>query len=242
MKRRINLIKEFMKRILLILGVLYLFSGCEREHIMTYGNDAYIQFTGKMTDSLEFSFTFYPNKDTIEYPLGVKLVGKPEDREREYKVVVVDDYTTATSKNYILPERCVLEKNEERSELVIKLIKTPDLQTAPVRLTVRLEPTRDFMLGETSHTARIIWINDKISRPDWWNSTIVNSYLGSYSDEKYRLFIEVTGLGYLDSDDTAACRYNALLLKKYLNEKKANDETVYEKDGHTEMTVTVIGG
>jgi hypothetical protein bacD2_19332 len=241
MKRLINLMEEFMKRILLILGMLYLFSGCEREHIMTYGNDAYIQFTGKMADSLEFSFTFYPNRDTIDYGLGVKLVGLPEDREREYKVVVVDDYTTAASGNYILPERCVLGKNEEQCELVVKLVKTPDLQTTPVRLTVRLEPTRDFMLGETSHIARIIWINDKISKPDWWNSVIVNSYLGTYSDEKYRLFIEITGVGYLNPEDAVDCRFNALLLKKHLNEKEANDETVYEKDGHTKMTVTVIG-
>ena len=46
----------------------------------------------------------------------------------------------------------------------------------------------------------------------------------------------------MDPDDAVECRYNALLLKKYLNEKEANDETVYEKDGHTKMTVTVIGG
>ena len=56
------------------------------------------------------------------------------------------------------------------------------------------------------------------------------------------MFIEVTGVGVLDPDDAVDCRLNALILKKYLNEREANDKTVYEDDGYTKMTVTVIGG
>ncbi len=231
-----------MKQVLLILGIFCLFSACEREHIMTYGDDAYVQFTSNVADSVEFSFTFYPNRDTIEYGLDVKLVGHPANKEREYKVVVVEDYTTAASKHYILPERCVVKENEVESKIALRLVKTPDLQATPVRLALRLEPTRDLNVGETSCAARIIWINDKISRPGWWNSAIQNSYLGTYSDKKYRLFIEVTGVGVLDPDDAVDCRLNALILKKYLNEQEAIDKTVYEDDGYTKMTVTVIGG
>ena len=230
-----------MKQVLLILGIYCLFSACEREHIMTYGNDAYVQFTSNVADSVEFSFTFYPNRDTIEYAQDVKLVGNPVERERVYKVVVVEEYTTATSKHYILPERCVVEKNEVVSKIALKLVKTPDLQATPVRLALRLEPTGDLMVGETTCAARIIWINDKISKPSWWNSTIQNSYLGTYSDKKYRLFIEVTGVGVLDPDDAIDCRLNALILKKYLKEQE-NIDIVYEDDGFTKMTVTVIGG
>lgn len=230
-----------MKQVLLILGIYCLFSACEREHIMTYGNDAYVQFTSNVADSVEFSFTFYPNRDTIEYGLDVKLVGHPADRDRVYKVVVVEDYTTASSKHYILPESCVVGKDDVESKVALKLVKTPDLQTTPVRLALRLEPTGDLMVGETTCAARIIWINDKISKPSWWNSTIQNSYLGTYSDKKYRLFIEVTGVGVLDPDDAIDCRLNALILKKYLKEQEDID-IVYEDDGFTKMTVTVIGG
>ena len=231
-----------MKRILLILGIFCFFSACERDHIMKYSDKAYIQFTRSMVDSVEFSFTFHPNKDTVEYALGVKLVGDPVEWDREYRVTVIDDYTTATSNHYILPERWILEKNEISSNVNIKFIRTPDLQTTPVRLAVRLEPTDDLALGQTSCRARILWINDIISKPGWWNSTIVNSYLGSYSDKKYRLFIQVTGIGELDSNDAITCRYNALLLRKYLNEQEELGNTVYEDDDYTKMTVSVIGG
>ncbi|MFR5656918.1 DUF4843 domain-containing protein [Butyricimonas paravirosa] len=209
---------------------------------MKYSDKAYVQFTRSMVDSVEFSFTFYPNKDTVEYALSVKLVGDPVDRDREYRVTVIDDYTTATSNHYILPERWILEKNEISSKVNLKLIRTSDLQTTPVRLAVRLEPTDDLALGQTSCCARILWINDMISRPAWWNSVIENSYLGSYSDKKYRLFIQVTGIGELNSDDAINCRYNALLLRKYLKEQEELDNTVYEEDGYTKMTVSVIGG
>lgn len=231
-----------MKRILLILGIFCFFSACERDNIMKYSDKAYVQFTRSMVDSVEFSFTFYPNKDTVDYALSVKLVGDPVDRDREYRVTVIDDYTTATSNHYILPERWILEKNEISSKVNLKLIRTSDLQTTPVRLAVRLEPTDDLALGQTSCCARILWINDMISRPAWWNSVIENSYLGSYSDKKYRLFIQVTGIGELNSDDAINCRYNALLLRKYLKEQEELDNTVYEEDGYTKMTVSVIGG
>ena len=231
-----------MKRILLILGIFCFFSACERDNIMKYSDKAYVQFTRSMVDSVEFSFTFYPNKDTVEYALSVKLVGDPVDRDREYRVTVIDDYTTATSNHYILPERWILEKNEISSKENLKLIRTSDVQTTPVRLAVRLEPTDDLALGQTSCCARILWINDMISRPAWWNSVIENSYLGSYSDKKYRLFIQVTGIGELNSDDAINCRYNALLLRKYLKEQEELDNTVYEEDGYTKMTVSVIGG
>lgn len=231
-----------MKQILLILGILYLFSACEREHIMTYNSDAYVQFTKSVTDSSEFSFTFYPNKDTVEYGVRVKLVGLPVDREREYKVVVVDDYTTAAPGNYVLPERCVFEKNEVQSVIALKFIKTKNLQTTPVRLALRLEANENFKVGETAYSACIIWMNDKISRPAWWNSTIQNSYLGDYSDKKYRLFIEVTGQGVLDSTDPVACRYHSLIFRNYLKDQEEMGNIVYEDDGYTKMTVSVIGG
>ena len=231
-----------MKRIILILGIFWGLCSCEREHIQSYHGDNYIQFTKLLTDSSVFSFTFYPQHDTIEYGVVVQLVGDPVNRDRYYKMSVSSDYTTAGSDNYLLPTEFVLKKNQTKDTAYIKLIKTADLQSIAKRLTLRLEESSDFQLGSPVNQGYILWINDMISKPAWWNSVIEKSYLGTYSDKKYRLFIEHAGVGVLSSDNPAECRYYTLIFKNWLREKAAANDTVYEDDEFTEMTVALIGG
>ncbi len=57
-----------------------------------------------------YLFSFFRGKEKIIVPLEVSLAGLPLDRDLSYKVAVNEQYTTADSKYFKLPENLVFEK------------------------------------------------------------------------------------------------------------------------------------
>lgn len=216
--------------------------GCSEDEIMTYSDKDYILFSHYMQDSISFSFLPYPTLNEKECKFEVRLIGSPSDRDREYKISVMKEFTDAPEGSYVLPQKSVLKAGEVVDSCVIILKKTAELSKTTRRLTLRLEETPDFALGQSNRLATIINISNKISKPEWWNATIDRTWLGAYSDKKYELFIMVNnGKVTLDLNDTYEIRSCTLKLKNYLKQQAEKGQTVYEEDG-TQMTVAYIGG
>ena len=108
------------------------------------------------------------------------------------------------------------------------------------RIVLRLIDTKQLLCGQINYTIAIIRLNDKITRPDWWDNYIVWDYLGAYTDKKFSLFIEVTGKADLTEASDSDKRVYALQFKYWLQAQKKQGNTVWEDDG-TEMTVPVLG-
>ena len=123
----------------------------------------------------------------------------------------------------------------------ITFIKTAEISTVALRLTLKLEPTADFLLGQTECRSAIIYVSNVVAKPNWWTDNVTRNYLGAYSDKKYRLFIQETGKADIDSDNIEELRYNTIIFKHYLQKKKDANEMVREDDG-TEMTVALVVG
>jgi len=233
-----------MRRYLLYLVLPFFWSimSCSEEDIMTYSEKDYIQFTKYLADSSSFSFLGYPNDDQVSFPVVVKLIGMPSDKDREYKISVMKDYTDAPEGTYILPDKFVLRAGHTTDTCIIILKKTDELKSRSRRLTIRLEETTDLGLGQTDCLANIINISNMTFKPDWWASYIETKWLGTYSDKKYELFIQVNNgkLGFDDPSDANEVRACVLRLKNYLKQMKEQGQTVYEEDG-TEMQVAYMG-
>lgn len=227
---------------ILVLPLLFNLAGCSEDEIMTYSDRDYILFTKYMQDSITFSFLPYPFQDQRECKIEVRLIGSPSDRDREYKISVMKEFTDAPEGSYELPQKCVLKAGEVVDSCVIILKKTPELSQITRKLTVRLEETSDFALGQSNRLATIINISNMISKPDWWNATIERTWLGTYSKKKYELFIMVNnGMVTLNTGNTHEVRSCTLKLKNYLKQQAEKGQTVFEEDG-TEMSVAYIGG
>ena len=234
--------KKYLFYLLFISFFFFNVIGCSEDNIMLYNNKDYILFTRYIQDSVSFSFLSYPNTDEAECKLEVKLIGKPSDKEREYKISVMKDYTDAPETSYILPQKFIMKAGQVVDSFTIVLKKTAELSSVARRLTLCLEESEDFALGQTERLVNIINISNIIFKPEWWNTTIVRTWLGEYSDEKYELFIKVNnGKVDVDINDTNEIRTCTLKLKNYLKQMKEKGQTVYEKDGK-EMTVAYIGG
>lgn len=223
-----------------LLGIMVM--SCSEDDIALYDDLDYIQFSKYFADSSTCSFMAYPTKESLEYPVVVEIVGMPETRDREYKISVVKEYTTAVPETYTLPDKFILRAGQVIDTCWITMHKTKAIGQVAERLTIRLEETSDFKLGQSDCREAIIYISDVLIRPDWWLDTQIEwVYLGSYSDKKYRLMMELTGIVDLDPGNVDQLRSVAILMRNYLEKEKEAGRKVTEEDG-TEMTVAYIGG
>jgi hypothetical protein len=225
-----------------LVGLLCSTSACREDKIILYDDANYIQFTKYLVDSMTCSFLAYPDRNELLFPLVVEVIGFPSEQDREYKLSVLKEYTNAPEANYRLPDNFVMKAGKVIDTCYLTMIRTPQISTRAVRLSVRLEETPTFKVGQTNKAGAIIYISDVIAKPDWWTSTVTDSYLGDYSDKKYRLFIQETGVAEFDSTDILQLRIYTLILKNYLLQEKDAGRTVREDDNNTEMTVAYYGG
>ncbi len=79
-----------------------------------------------------------------------------------------------------------------------------------------------------------------IAQPEWWDATIIKSFLGAYSDLKYIEFIKVSGTGDLTDKTPGEIRSLCLKFKYYLQQREDAGDPVKEADG-ANMTVPVLG-
>jgi hypothetical protein len=216
-------------------------AACKKDNIMLYKGDSYIQFSKNYVDSSLFSFLALPDKDQALTPMPVELIGTPMDKDRTYKIEVVKDLTSAAAANYSIPDSFTLKAGHIIDTAWITVKKTPDITVKPVRLVLQIASSNDLKAGQNDYSVSILYISNVIAKPDWWDEEVTDSYLGDYSDKKYKLFIQVTGLSDLDASDATQLQYYTILFKNYLLREKDAGRTVYEDNG-MEMTVALIGG
>ena len=241
MKKFFNLINTVkMKKYLYIIISLFLVISCEQVQLETFGEQKYVQFVDAYKDSTTLTFVFFPNQTTINYPLEVKLLGRMEDKDINYKLKVVSEGTTAPANMYSIPENQVLHKGNITGLAQIQFIKSPELDIEAYRIEVEIIDSEDAFAGETIHTRKIFWISNLIAQPEWWDATIIKSFMGAYSDLKYIEFIKVSGTGDLTDKTPGEIRSLCLKFKYYLQQREDAGDPVKEADG-ANMTVPVLG-
>lgn len=199
-------------------------TGCEEQQLKTYDGDYFVQFEKKTADSTNFSFMFYPGKDYIDYPIPLQLVGVASDKNMTYRIMVDEKSTSATSQHYSVSEQQTFRAGRYVDTLYVRLNNTDDLKQKKVRLELHIESTPDLKIGKIEQSVAILWISNTVAKPLWWNSDIDTYYLGTYSNKKYELFIQVTGVYDLTGMDASLRRSHALKFKQYLSENPTLDE------------------
>ncbi|MDR3245521.1 MAG: DUF4843 domain-containing protein [Prevotellaceae bacterium] len=233
-----------MKKIILILaGVCLLWlQGCKEDEIDLYSGDHYIRFIKDLTtDSTTVAFLFAPGASELNAPLVVEAAGIAYPVEKEYKISIDRQFTTAVEgRHFRLPDNTTFKAGAMRDTLAIKFLRTEDMATQSFRLVLRVEANESFKLGQLEYQYMVFLVHDKISQPEWWTTAISTSYMGTYSDRKYQYFIEVTGIVDLTGATPSEIRAHALKFKYWLEEQRQKNNTILEENGN-EMTVPVAG-
>lgn len=241
-----------MKKSLIFTMALGLaFAACSEEKVPIYDADNanFVIFTYAEEDSSTFSFSFHPEvaaDGAFELGIPVEIMGMAKDYNREYTVKVDEKRSTAKlGTHFELPEKCVFRAGMYIDTLVVKLYRKAELKDTSLRLVLTLDNSKDFYAGQLEYRTNVVYINDKISKPEWWTSSVTSYFLGYYSDKKYDLIIRVTGQSDWSNFSDGEKRYYALIFKRYLAKEKAEGRTIYEEPDETgfaeEMDVNVLG-
>ena len=227
-----------LRYIFTILAAVSLFASCAKEEIGTYNtltSDRYISFASTKSS---VAFSRYPGETTIEYPVIVNASGYSES-DMEYKISIVADSTTAVATDYSMPTSFVMPGKCVADTFYVQLNYSDKLDTEEMRLTLRLESNENFKEGETKYLMTDILFHNFLVQPTWWTSTVTTRYLGTFSELKYKYFLQVAQVDLSDADNSTI-RHYALIFKAWLAEQDAAGNTIKEANG-TAMTVPAGG-
>lgn len=212
---------------------------CSTDEIEFYEAGRYLYFT-EAPDSISESFFFYPGKEVLDVMLVVRYAGKELEESLAYQLAVDDALTTARKDvDYELLFDRTMKKGQEYDTVHITLKKTDELEHKKILLALKLMANENFKLGprDSVRCPNIIFTSQSI-KPVWWDTKIESSFLGTYSEDKYELFIIITGISDMSEMTANEKRIYSLRLKNYLIDQKNAGHPVM--DGNVEMSVPVL--
>lgn len=207
-------------------------AGCGKSEIDNYGSKDKLWFTQqvqvnkqeiKNVANIVRSFSMYPGSATIEVPFEVNLIGNKADRDRTYKIVVVDTLTTADPSEYEI-KSTILPANSIKGNCVVVLKKSARMATEEVKLTLYMVENEAFEPGYYYGLKVSVKFNDITTQPEWWTADIEKSYFGPFSKAKFDAFYAYSGLNDIAGLEKSDLRKLLLGFKEYIIENNITED------------------
>lgn len=230
-----------MKPLYIILIISSWLVGCSKDAVDQYGDESFVFFVNKGDDTsalklIEYSFAFHPGADKDTIPLLMKLMGKLKEENRPVAVKVDAAHTTALASDYQLPATIHVRGGRAVDTLLLVLNKSDRLKTEKFKIRIALQPNEFFQLGPAANRFVDITFSDMIARPDWWTSVVETNFLDKYSDTKYRLFIEATGIADMTGLAETEQRAYAIIFRDFLARGRENGEEYVDENGQINVS------
>jgi hypothetical protein len=214
---------------------------CSKDSVDEYGDTAFVYLINKNADTssvkpIEYSFAFHPGVDKDTVPLLIKLMGKLKDQNRSIALTVDASQTTAIASDYELPPTMELRAGRAVDTIALVLHKSDRLKTGKFKIRLALQANEYFGLGPIANRFVDITFSDMIARPGWWTSTVVTNFLDKYSDNKYRLFIEATGIADMTGLSETEQRAYAIIFRDFLARGRENGEVYEDENGQINVS------
>lgn len=198
-----------MKKIfysLMFLGGL--FAACQENKMDDFEKDGAIYFQlnatdwNNTTDSVVYSFAGKTETELM-VNLQVNLMGAATDRDREVRISIDKERTTAEEGVHYktLPTSYTLPAGSYSMQIPVTLIGTdPRLEEQMFQLTLKLEPSDDLQLGLSQRTVARIQVSSMLVKPYYWDDYLVY-YWGSYSKVKHETAILLLGINFPETQE-----------------------------------------
>lgn len=166
-------------------------TSCEKEYEVYNADLSAVRFMlGNEPDSLVYSFALMPGilVDTVDVP--VQILGFTSPNDRQVKVEVVKELTTAAEGTHFELLPCRIPAGQIGSIQKVVVHKTADLEQKEVYMALKIVDSPDLVVGPANERNYQIILTDRLTKPSDWLR-----YFGDYSEVKHRFIIEVTGKG-----------------------------------------------
>lgn len=247
--------KTHVLYILLLLGLLY---GCDERGIPVVSDDiAYLSFSEDPTkDSTVLSFVAYPS-GKIEADIVIELRGHLLDEPREYTLSMNKEESTFPEEACVFAEKYVFPAGQTIDTIQVTFLNF-DMNTEweALRLMLKINESEKVKEGDKAYRNALYILSNRIARPTWWTVKNVGyggkldrnlaeeSYLGLYSDDKYKMFLEELakdGVEF-DGEDVTVLRKYSLRVKYRIEEyNNTHDEVMWDTENSCPMSVPVKG-
>lgn len=233
-----------MKRIIIVVAISCWLAGCTKDAVDQYGDINYVYLGNDSTNidsirAIEYSFAFHPGADKDTVPVLVKLVGKLSNQDRPVAIAVEASNTTAITSDYTLGNT-VLRAGRSFDTIYLVLHKSDRLKTQKFKIRLQLDENEHFLPGPPKNRHIDITFSDMIAKPGWWTETVQTNFLGQYSDTKYRLFIEATGIADMTGLTENEQRAYAIIFRDFLARGRENGEVYEDENGMINVSPNLI--
>lgn len=243
---------------MLVWGGIFFFSACQEEGIVVNSNDvSYVGFKKNATvDTTAVCFRFYALEEgadvkVAEVPIEVTVCGKVQHKDLEFTVSIDETLSTLPKSQCVLPERCVIKNGQLLDTIYVKVKSSPDLKDKTKLLVLKVNAGGEVAEGIAVYSRAVVAVTDRLFKPDWWAfcdiydgelSSVDYYYLGFYSEEKYKMFLEELQKDNVifDGKDRQVLRKYSLRLKYRL--KELSDAGTPARDENGELITVPIGG
>ena len=188
--------------ILSVMSLTGLLSSCEKD-IDTYQDDPRLYFFERANDVLQtrintksFSFVALPANivtDTIR--LKVKTMGLATNYDRLLRGAAINTGTTATEGVHYAFLDGTIKAGQVEGLLPVVLYRTADIRNSTLTLNLTIAQNENFKPGVIEdHMFTLRWSDDVVKPANWDGIISLTFYFGTYSKEKFRFIIGVTGI------------------------------------------------
>ena len=189
-------------KILYVIGFWCILSvACQENEMTDFENDGAVYFQLNTTDWTEVADSIvysFAGKDVTEYTvnLQVDLMGMAVDRDREVRLAIDPELTTAEEGLHYraLETSYVLPAGAYTMQIPVTILGTdPRMENQAFQLAIRLEPSADLGLGLSQRTLARIQFSAMLTKPYYWDATYA---WGEYSKVKHEKMIEMFGIDF----------------------------------------------
>lgn len=188
--------------ILSISTALMLLTACKKAEELRYQEDPRIYFSKFVVnaDSTIYSFAVQPATKTFDtVRMTMRIMGSAVDHDREINLQVDDSSTGKRGYHFDLGP-LVMPANAYQTTIPVILYRKQGLQDSMVNIYFTVVESKDFKPGfddkpgTTYKKTRLqykVSFNDYLVKPSRWDASLA-SYLGDYSETKFRFIIQYT--------------------------------------------------
>lgn len=230
-----------MKNILYIIVFALLFIACEKEQIQVFNSQRFVQFSTNYQDTIYTSFFFHNDAPTIKIPVELELVGNALKEDTKFEITAIAEETDVPSESYDILN-LIFRKDVFEHNLEVQFNNNPLFKTKKYKLTLEIGSNENIKKGQTAFSRKTLVISDMIEKPVWWDTNMDNYYLGLFYPEKYKAFMNITGVMDLSDYDCDELINISLKFKNELKRLKEAGAPLLLDDG-TDMlsTVKILG-
>lgn len=167
--------------------------GCKKVAMDDYADRPRAHFVYTPINGYKYSFLSTPDAESYLYSIPVQLEGLAVDYDREVRVRILADSTTASADHYVIGKG-VIPANKYKGTVDITLKNLPDLKQEEVRLWLVMDDSPDLGAGIAENSDYYLCWDNKMSAPANW----AYYKFGEYSTTIHNFMIRVLGVAYLE--------------------------------------------